>query len=830
MTFIKRYSTVARGGVEFIGNTLGLSKASNQLAAGTRGAIGAFTSLNPTQVATFPPGTTLDSRLNGSTATLALPAGSQILRAFLVWGGMFRVNATQIESELLRPVRLLSGIQNNEITPDPAALQKLTLTLSGQTLGYYSNTADVTAYIDTIQGQYSVLGVPALLVASDLTTLETCHAGWTLCVIYRNDILPLRDLTLWTGAVAVSGTAGQSGQTDLILDGFATPTELPITGKAFLSVQEGDSMIDGDQFYFGRDAGSLQRMSGPNNPELNFFASQINNSAGLLDQTGTFGTRNADPFSGDQVLAGRQGWDITAVDVSATLAPSQTQALLRFTSSGDLYIPNAAATQIDAVAAVVRAEKSASASAVLVGEEITYTVDLRNEGTVDAQSCILSDPLPQGVELVAGSITVDGQPSAQPSFPITIPTIAPAQTVRVQYRAKAAQIPIPNPAVNTAQVQWQYVPLVGVIADGSAQSNPVAVQIGEQIVRLNKQVDRAYASVGEVLTYTSVFTVEQGYAVEDTVFTDAIPIGTTLVADSVTVNGVVQAGANPATGIALGNLAVGQSVTVAFQVTIASGDIMKIDNISNVQYQTRLPDGQTLAGETDSNPVSTEVISSLFTRVKTSDKVYLIEGGRARQSVLLTNNSSIALQQMQFTDTMSAGAQYVAGSVQIDGVPYAGYDPLAGFAIGDLGVGASRTVSYEIQADLPQSQPQVTNFATLAYQIDDPIGGQRSISENTNTVILPVVSSRMEVVKQVDRAFAVAGDELTYTIVVTNRGQLPEQDLLFSDPIPQGVTFVTGSVVIDNVSYPSYNPGVGFALKNLGPSESTTVVFRVRVV
>lgn len=69
MPFIQRYSDVKKGGIVFCGNTLGLSKASNQNAPGTQGSIGAFTSLNNAlQVGTFPAGTTLDYTQNGSRA------------------------------------------------------------------------------------------------------------------------------------------------------------------------------------------------------------------------------------------------------------------------------------------------------------------------------------------------------------------------------------------------------------------------------------------------------------------------------------------------------------------------------------------------------------------------------------------------------------------------------------------------------------------------------------------------------------------------------------------------------------------------------------------
>lgn len=53
-----------KGGIVFTGNTLGLSKASNQNAPGTLGSIGAFTSLNTAlQVGTFPAGSV---KINGA--------------------------------------------------------------------------------------------------------------------------------------------------------------------------------------------------------------------------------------------------------------------------------------------------------------------------------------------------------------------------------------------------------------------------------------------------------------------------------------------------------------------------------------------------------------------------------------------------------------------------------------------------------------------------------------------------------------------------------------------------------------------------------------------
>ena len=87
----------------------------------------------------------------------------------------------------------------------------------------------------------------------------------------------------------------------------------------------------------------------------------------------------------------------------------------------------------------------------------------------------------------------------------------------------------------------------------------------------------------------------------------------------------------------------------------------------------------------------------------------------------------------------------------------------------------------------------------------------------------------MTIVKSVDKAFAVKGDILTYTSVITNTGSVPVTDVIFKDEIPAGTTFIDGSVTVNGVSFPAYNPETGFFAANLTPQASATVIFQVQV-
>lgn len=49
-------------------------------------------------------------------------------------------------------------------------------------------------------------------------------------------------------------------------------------------------------------------------------------------------------------------------------------------------------------------------------------------------------------------------------------------------------------------------------------------------------------------------------------------------------------------------------------------------------------------------------------------------------------------------------------------------------------------------------------------------------------------------VKSVDKAYAEPGDLLTYTLVLSNSGNVPANNVVITDPIPTGTSFVAGSV------------------------------------
>jgi hypothetical protein len=352
---VVRYSGMVYGGVTMTGNALGLSKQLDFNGPGTEDSIGTFMALNPSDQDNIPAngsnpwytGTTYDWTANGSSAELVLPAGAQVLYAELIWAGSFDYFPDDVTAHMNTTISLLhDGANTTSVSPDDAT----DTTISeadplGFTANYYFRSADVTSYVAARgDGTYTAAGIPA--TQGELN--DSLNAGgWALLVVYDDpaEAFPV-DVNVQVGAEWID----EDNDMAFVATGFAAAAAGTVTGRILLGALEGDVDITGDIAELSAAAGTVT-LSGTNNPSDNFFASQINNIAGVLDTTGSFGALNHDAGSDAAVTGGRQGWDITGVALSSAdshVAQGQTNLSVTLSTTGDSYMPVFFALQLDA--------------------------------------------------------------------------------------------------------------------------------------------------------------------------------------------------------------------------------------------------------------------------------------------------------------------------------------------------------------------------------------------------------------------------------------------------------------------------------------------------
>lgn len=411
-----RFNQTTAGHVVATGNTLGLSKQLNANGPGIEDSIGTFISLDPASVDDspanpgnpWPGGTTGDWTVNGSDATLDLPLDVEVLYAELVWGGSTNYGTENVTASLDEPVTLGFGPDDVLVAPDAVtALDISGMAVSGFLTNYYMRSAEVTAFVQEHgAGVYAVSGVPATQTF-DINSLNA--AGWTLLVAYRDSTQPIRNLTIFVGGSFVDEDTTE----DYDFAGFCTPPSGPFEGRAVITAIEGDADLTGDTFQIAEALpGPFVLLSGPNNPADNFFCSQLNGSDGTVDMSGSFGAANQNAVAGFNVVGGRQGWDVTSVTLTSAagqLDNGQTTAVLRTITTGDSFVPTAVGFAIEVNAPDFTSASNAAMAApdlLAIGQTSTVTVDLRNDGQVDAEDLVFRAPLPAGLEL--SSFAIDG--------------------------------------------------------------------------------------------------------------------------------------------------------------------------------------------------------------------------------------------------------------------------------------------------------------------------------------------------------------------------------------------------------------------------------------
>ncbi|MGW5980397.1 DUF7507 domain-containing protein [Bacillus mycoides] len=834
MPITNRFSTTTNGALAITGNTLGLSKISNQNRAGTIGAIGAFVTTNTAlQVTTFPAGTTLNYTQNSSTAILNIPAGSTILYAELVWGGNYLSRDQNITSVLGNPVSFTTPVSTYSITPSAVTASNQTFVSGSVTFGFYTRSADVTSLVQAAgSGSYTTGSVPGLVDPLDASNGAINSAGWTLIVAYQNGSLPARNLTIY---VAGNRVSVETGSADVSVSGFLTPAGGPVSGRLFLSSTEGDADLTGDQALFGPNFSSLNALSGPNNAVNNFFGSQINNVAGNLDTTGTFGTRNQSASTSTNISAGRQGWDITSIDISPYLTNSQVSASIRLTTNGDAYMLNTVGLQININSPNIQATKSVNKSVATIGDILTYTVTVPNTGLLPANNVTFTDVLPNGTSFIPGSVTIDNVPqtNANPVAGISLGTINNGSSRTVAFQATVVSLPSQNPISNTANITFQYTPIAGgTTFNGLATSNSAGTQINLADINGTKSVNKLFTDIGETLTYSIALANIGNIAATNVIYTDPIPSGTTFIPGSVTVNGVTQGGANPANGISIGSIAANSTTTISFQVFVPSiPQTNPILNSGTTTYQyIPVPNQPAVSGTDTTNIVSTQVNNATVTMTKAVDKNYADIGDTLTYTVAFTGTGNTNANNVIFTDVIPTGTTFVLNSLTIDGSTQVGANPANGVNIGSIPTGTTKSVSFQVVVNTIPASNAVSNGSSASYQYTvNPSQSPVTKNISSNLASTQINNANLTLTKSTNKQFATIGETISYTILITNSGNTAANNVQLTDPLPNGTILTLGSVTLNGVLQ-NVDSLVALPIGTIPGGATFTLSFQVTVI
>lgn len=478
-----------------------------------------------------------------------------------------------------------------------------------------------------------------------------------------------------------------------------------------------------------------------------------------------------------------------------------------------------------------------------VGDTLTYTVIYTEEYGQDELNAILIDTIPNNTSFVTGSVNVNGitLPSSTVASPgLSLGTLPANGVTTVTFKVTITTIPSPNPIPNIANMTFDFVTntISGAKERRSALSNTVTTKVNlASLSNTSKTVDKLFATVGDVLTYTVTFSSSGNTTSNNVIFRDTIPNDTTFVTDSVYINGVQQSGLTvaPPNGLSIGSIAPNTITTVSFKVTVNTiPSPNPIPNRASISGSYTLDEvtGTSLPIGTNSNLVNTTINYSSINSSKIVNKTYANVGDILTYTIPLTNVGNTTANNVIFSDTIPSDTTLVPGSFTQNGVSISGSPSPPGVLLNNISAGSTLTVVFKVTVNTIPSPNPINNSATTTfnYTIDTTTSPTRvgNNSSNTNTVSTQVNNASLSnISKSVDKSYATCGDIVTYTIVLPNTGNIAATNVVLKDTIPSGSTFVSNSVYVNNVQQSGANPQTGISVGTINAGSTTTVRFSV---
>lgn len=692
-----------------------------------------------------------------------LPAGETLISATSSTGGALNANGSSITGNL------------GTIAAGGSATVTIDVLANGQISGSLSNTASISTPDEN--GGTPIISAP---VSTLINTLPSTAADLSITKTAANN----------NGAVSAGGSEtytitvtnhGTNSANDVVV------SDLLPTGATFVS---GTATVG---------TGSPTNLTAPTN--------------GL--DTINLGTLAA----GESATI---SMTVTAPSLPGVMVNSATVS----TSSGNTNLANAAASIATAVQGTttptsgnvdlsISKTAATTASSINLGADETYTITVVNNGSANATGVVVNDVLPFGATFVSGSADLSGVNVASANGLITanVGNLAAGATATITVTIRPSAV---GAVTDTAYVEASQPDQNQ--ANNSASATTLVSGVGTPVdLSVTKTPSAATGTVGQNETYTITVTNNSANAATGVVLSDVLPTNATFV--SASAGGASLMPINNVLTDTIGSLAAGASSTLT--VTLAPTAVGAITDTALVASSQADPN---LANNiaTLTTPVQGSVTPSTgnvdlsVSKTAANNNSAVGLGSNESYTITVTNKGSADATGVVLSDALPAGATFVSGTSNVSGVSVMNVNGAAMANIGNLAAGASATITVVVK---PGALGPMTDTASVeANQID--LNQADNLASLTTQVVSAASQANLSIMKLATPNPDTVGQALTYVLVVANTGLADANDVVVTDNLPSGTTFVSGSTNVSGVNVTNSN---GSVTANLGTVAAGTI-------
>lgn len=471
----------------------------------------------------------------------------------------------------------------------------------------------------------------------------------------------------------------------------------------------------------------------------------------------------------------------------------------------------------------LRVTKSDGGITAAAGDPIAYTIYYTNTGTHGASGVVLTETLPANTTYSGGGWTL----LSGSTYTKSIGVLEPGASGSAQFIVNV------NPSIPLGVTS-----IANTVAIGDDGANGTDSNVGNNTSSINTPVialpdlmvtktdGGVIGLAGGLITYTINYTNVGARAATGVVLTETLPANT-----SYEGYGWTHVGGSTYV-LADGTLSPGLSGSAIFVVRVTGALPTGVSSVSNVvRIGNDGLNGPDLNISNNTGADSTPVVALPDLAItKTDGGGTATPGQLITYTIYYTNTGARVANNVRLTETLPANTGYIgSGWSYLGGSTY--YQ-----ALGTIPAGASGSRQFIVQVapSVPVGVGSISNIAGIG---DDGSNGADPTPANNNAWDETPLAGRTlltasKTALDGNGGTLLAGEVITYTIVVANAGGAPANGVFFTDSIPANSVYVPNSAAASQGSISGPDPlvyNIG-SLSHVSGANVVTLTFAVQVV
>ena len=477
--------------------------------------------------------------------------------------------------------------------------------------------------------------------------------------------------------------------------------------------------------------------------------------------------------------------------------------------NGNPYDTEIALADVKVTAPVMEFSKVASVTTADPGDQFTYTITYKNNGTGDATGVKIADTIPADVEFVSSSPAYSSVSGNTYTWDIGNLSAGSGGTIVITVKVKVGT---PDQRLLRNEAVLYYADANG--NEYTPMEDYADVRVTAPVMTFSKDMNVTKADPGDQFTYTITYKNNGTGVATNVKITDTIPADVNFVSSSPPYTSV--SGNTYTWDIGTLNPGQGGTITIIVEVKVRTPDRTLLRNEATLYYADANGNDYTPMTDTADVTVTAPVMEfSKTVGVTTADP-----GDQFTYTITVENTGTGNACCVWVNDTIPADVIFVSSNPSYTSVSGNTYTWYLGW-VNSLDK-VTITITVKVKVGTPD-RTLLRNIATLDYSDANENPYDRMEDSADVRVTAPV----MEFSKTVDVRTADPGDQFNYTITYKNIGTGNATNVKITDTIPADVDFVSSSPPYSSVSGLTYTWDIGDV--NSGDGGTITITVKVKV-